>query len=176
MRLFYSVLILLAVPMVTNAALLGATTSEVFDCGTGGLIPHEASVKFHYKNEAPALFDDVVLTPSSIGLTVTANSGSDPDFDGIAAKMVNGVGEFLQVTVVQMGCFKSANETIWFALGSDDFAGNIVDTITMTVDEIAFREQDGATWVYLAVTFRVYGEGVLPVSATTWGGIKAMYR
>jgi hypothetical protein len=171
-----TLLVFLCLPLSAHGALLG-TASHVFDASITPPQPHEVRPQLDFGG-VPALFDGVVLTQASQGQVLTANAVTDPDFAAIVADLSDGQVDQMNLwAFVGVGGFGlGSSEQLWFSLGSVDFAGYSIDTITLTVDEITFDTADNTTTVHVKFTVRVYGDRALPVAATTWGAVKAMYR
>lgn len=171
-----TLLVCLCVPLSTQAALLG-TASHVYDGSISPAQPHEAIFKLNFGG-VPALFDDVVLTAASQGQVLIATAISDPDFVTIAADLTDGSVDLMELfEFVGIGGFGATSpEQVWFSLGSIDFAGHTIDSMTLTVDEISFETADNTTAFHAKITVRVFGDGTLPVATKTWGAVKAMYR
>ncbi len=171
-----ALLLCLCIPLTVHAALLG-TGSHVFDGSIGPPQPQQLTPKFDF-GDVPALFDGYVLTMASQGQVLTATAVTDPDFGAIVADLADGAPDMMHLWIfVGIGGFGIGSpEQLFFSLGSIDFAGYTIDTITLTVDEIAFDVADNATTVHAKLTLRVYGDRALPVATRTWGAVKAMYR
>lgn len=169
-------LLCLYTPLSVHAALLG-TGSHVFDGSISPPQPHECHPQLDFGG-LPALFDEVVLTAASQGQVLTATAVTDPDFGAIVADLTDGALDTMYLwAFVGIGGFGAGNsEQLWFTLGSADFAGYSIDTITLTVDEITFDTADNTTTLHAKFTVRVFGDRALPVATKTWGAVKAMYR
>ena len=173
---FATLLVCLCVPLSAHAALLG-TTSHVYDGSVSPAQPHEAIFSLNFGG-LPALFDDVVMTAASQGQVLTATAITDPDFVTIASDLTDGAADLMELWafVGIAGFGATSPEQVWFLLGSVDFAGHSIDSITLTVDEISLGTSDNTTTLHTKITVRVFGDGTLPVATKTWGAVKAMYR
>lgn len=86
------------------------------------------------------LFSDRTITAASVGTTLVANAGNDPDFAVFAREMTNGRGNFIEwrfgSTAGGGGGVASASEAGIFELpaGILDFRGFVLDSITLRVD------------------------------------------
>jgi hypothetical protein len=174
MRRLCTMLLLMTIPLTAHAALLG-TVPQTYDMGISPQAPHEARAEMTY-DYTHNLFDDVVLTAASTGLILTATG--DLDYNTVVGTLTNGALDILAFGVhLGVGAsHQTWEEKNWFSLSTNDFAGANITSITLTVDEISFEDQDPWTNLHIKYTVRVYGETALAVQAATWGGIKALYR
>jgi len=181
MRLLGVLIVLALFPVSAFAGLIG-TASLVHDISVSPAATQETRVSMTFGLVGypydPSLFDDVVLTEASLHQVITATSMSDPDFDGIVATMTDGVEDvlyFFNTIGVGSGGFGNSEKN-WFSLGTNDFSGMQIGTITLTVDEISFQTANNTTSLHIAYTVRVYDDEPLPVAMKTWGSVKALYR
>ncbi len=119
------------------------------------------------------LFDDVAVEPADVGTVFEATSATDPGFDEAALRITDGLDRFVQflATEVQSGREQGAgfSESGFFlAAGSPDLAGNIIDAITLRLDEFTFAGgpvPGGGPQFEILLTLTVLGRVPEPQSA-----------
>jgi hypothetical protein len=176
MRLLNALLLTLsfmAIPLTSHAGLIGTTGSISFDYWGPNPQPDTLLVKLAY-TPGYDIFENEIVTASSVGDVFTATAIGDPDFTNHVAMLTNGVAD--KVWLRGGDGLRSMPEAVLYSLGSNDFAGFTIDKMTLTIDEVTFTNTGPTTYTHIAYTVRVYGEPALPVGAKTWGAIKALYR
>ena len=182
MRLTLSVLALVLVPAVCGSAVLGHFTLTNGGSLQGSPGHVRPNLGYDVGNTATrrVLFDEVWLDSSSVGTTLTATAASDTDFAGVAARLTNGVSDYLCVgNGKEINSFDiCAPENLIFAAPSPDLGPATIERISLRVDALSFTIDPRVGEVTnFSYTITVEGQaGSVPARAGSWGRLKAAYR
>jgi len=177
-----SVLALVLVPAACSSAVLGQFTMTNGFSLQGSLGHVRPIVGYDVGNSATqrVLFDEVWLDSSSVGTTLVATAASDTDFAGVAARLTNGVSDYLCV-----GNGKEINsseicapESLLFQIHSPDLGPATIESISLRVNALSFTIDPRAGEVTnFSYTITVEGHsGTVPTRSSSWGKLKASYR
>ena len=171
-------LMLISQPLWVHGAVLGKQTIVSGNSIYGD--EHRVRPKVDYVDAPAALFDQMWIDSTSIGMTLEASAESDPDFSEIASRLANGLAEFLCVgTCEQVTCSATCGfEGARFGLSTEDFQGAVIRKVGLRVDALSFaRDSRVGQVVLFTFTLTVEGDWDEVLSrSTSWGVLKATYR
>jgi hypothetical protein len=169
--------LLLLVPTNANPAVIGTATVT-----TGWtLVGPEHRVRPRLSYDSPrALFEEVWVDSTNVGLVLEATAESDTDFVAIASRLGNGTQDEVCVgTCEEISCSAlCAPESLFFSLDTTDFSPATVKKVSLRIDELSFG-LDSREGQIVMFTFTIIVEGDqagVPARSISWGSIKARYH
>lgn len=180
MRTSILILVIILIPAVSSADVLGTTVASQ-QLGSNLKAPHTVLPWFFFSvSPGAALFNDIWIDAFDIGSSQTATPLTDPDFVEIANRLTNGQVEEISIgaTLESVGGGDIETEQSWFGLSTRDFKGALIDSIVFRVDGLEFDDPNhiGGTSFYYVFNITIHGRAsTVPVESATWGRIKALY-
>jgi hypothetical protein len=126
------------------------------------------------------LFDEVWLDSSSVGTTLIATAASDTDFAGVAARLTNGITDYLCIgNGKEINSFDICTpENLLFSVASPDLGPATIESISLRVNALSFTIDPRVGEVTnFSYTITVEGQtGTVTTRSSSWGKLKSTYR
>jgi MYXO-CTERM domain-containing protein len=120
---------------------------------------------FFNTNPIDVVFDNLTITPASVGQTFQATVGSDPKFDEAAARLTDALNQAIRFVMTETSSGRpekrgyAENQVLNRPVIAPDFAGKTVTGLELKIDgfNLDFSPTPAAMPVNLQFTFSVFG-------------------
>lgn len=172
----------LSAPLTSEAELLGTGSTTVFRTCVepGGLVVDvDLVISSDPVEETVVLFEDATFTAGQTGGSVTISEGVA--FEAFREFLTNGDDDIIRAKLgfeSGLGWGGGDRESLYFDRDTDDFAGTIVESITLRIDQLDFISPGLSCDTDMQVDIKVVVEGqtAVPTSSTRWTCVKDLYR
>lgn len=175
-------LLMVSGPLIAQAELLGTGSTTAFQTCVqpgGDTVDVDLIISADPFSETTVLFDDATFTAGESGGTVTISEGAA--FDAFTQFLTNGDDDLVRAELgfeSGLGWSGGDRESLYFDRDSDDFAGTIIESVTLRIDQLEFISPGLSceTDMQVDIVVLVEGQIAVPTRSTRWSCVKDLYR